>query len=99
MRSSASCNRHFGSASVSAAAPFRAWSRGHLQNQLNVLIDRPGAQTHAVLVSILRTIQQRQLDTGAVFSQLLRSRKPITALASPNGFPVESRANGQSHPG
>jgi transposase len=116
-----------------------AIARGHLQNQLNALIDRPGstrvarrfaahlaiefpavftfllepdaidatnwraehalrpavvarkvcggnrsdrgAQTHAVLASVLRTIQQRQLDAGHVFSTLLRSREPITALA------------------
>jgi transposase len=102
-----------------------AVARGHLQNQLNALIDRPGtahiarrfaahlavefpalftfllepdaidatnwraehalrpavvarkicggnrsergAQTYAVLASVLRTIQQRQLDTGVVF--------------------------------
>ena len=116
-----------------------AVARGHLQNQLNALIDRPGtahiarrfaahlavefpalftfllepdaidatnwraehalrpavvarkvcggnrsergAQTYAVLASVLRTIQQRQLDTGVVFSELLRSREPMTALA------------------
>src|SRR5262249_53244624 len=101
-----------------------AVARGHLQNQLNSLIDRPrvarrfaaplavefpavftfllepdaidatnwraehalrpavvtrkvcggnrserGAQTHAVLASVLRTIQQRQLDAGRVFSE------------------------------
>jgi transposase len=121
-----------------------AIARGHLQNQLNALIDRPGAvrvarrfaahlavefpavftfllepdaidatnwraehalrravvtrkvcggnrsdrgaQTHAVLASVLRTIQQRQLDAGDVFSQLLRSPEPITALAPP--FPT-----------
>ena len=118
-----------------------AVARGHLQNQLNALIDRPGgahvarrfaahlaiefpavftfllepdaidatnwraehalrpaivarkvcggnrsergAHTHAVLASVLRTIQQRQLDAGAVFSQLLRSPKPTAALAPP----------------
>jgi transposase len=116
-----------------------AIARGHLQNQLNVLIDRPGtahvarrfaahlatefpavftfllepeaidatnwraehalrpavvarkvcggnrsdrgAQTHAVLASVLRTIQQRQLDADDIFSRLLRSPEPITALA------------------
>jgi transposase len=116
-----------------------AVARGHLQNQLNALIDRPGAahvarsfaahlavefpavftfllepdsidatnwraeqalrpavvtrkvcggnrsergaQTHAILASLLRTIQQRQLDAGAVFSSLLRSPEPIIALA------------------
>jgi hypothetical protein len=42
-----------------------------------------GAHTQAVLASVLRTIQQRQLDAGAVFSKLLRSRNPITALAPP----------------
>lgn len=118
-----------------------ATARGHLQNQLNALIDRPGtahiarrfashlaiefpavftflldpdaidatnwraeqalrpavvtrkvcggnrsergAHTHAVLASVLRTIQQRQLDAGQVFSELLRSPEPITALAPP----------------
>jgi transposase len=118
-----------------------AVARGHLQNQLNALIDRPGparlarrfaahlavefpavftfllepdaidatnwraehamrpavvtrkvcggnrsergAETHAVLASVLRTIQQRQLDAGHVFSTLLRSPKPITAFAPP----------------
>jgi transposase len=118
-----------------------AVARGHLQNQLNALIDRPGAarvarrfaahlavefpavftfllepdaidatnwraehalrpavvtrkvcggnrsergaETHAVLTSLLRTIQQRHLDAGHVFSTLLRSREPITALAPP----------------
>lgn len=119
-----------------------AVARGHLQNQLNGLIDRPGAarvarcfaahlavefpavftfllepgaidatnwraehalrpavvtrkvcggnrtargaDTHAVLASVLRTIQQRQLDAGNVFSKLLRSPEPIIALAPPN---------------
>ncbi len=118
-----------------------AVARGHLQNQLNALIDRPGparvarrfaahlavefpavftfllepdaidatnwraehalrpavvtrkvcggnrsargAETHAVLASVLRTIQQRQLDVGDVFSKLLRSQEPTTALAPP----------------
>lgn len=118
-----------------------AVARGHLQNQLDALIDRPGAahgarcfaahlavefpavftfllepdaidatnwraeqalrpavvtrkvcggnrsprgaETHAVLASVLRTIQQRQLDAGAIFSTLLRSPEPITALAPP----------------
>jgi hypothetical protein len=59
---------------------------------------RRGAQTHAVLASLLRTIQQRHLDAGAVVSQLLRSPKSITALAPPNSFPVESCANGRSQP-
>ena len=40
-----------------------------------------GAETHAVLASVLRTIQQRQLDADHVFSTLLRSPEPITALA------------------
>ena len=118
-----------------------AIARGHLENQLNALIDRPGtahvarrfaahlaiefpavftflldpdaidatnwraeqairpavvtrkvcggnrsergAHTHAVLASVLRTIQQRQLDAHDVFSELLRSPEPITALAPP----------------
>lgn len=38
-----------------------------------------GAQTHAVLASVLRTIQQRQLDGGKVFSKLQPT--PITAVA------------------
>jgi transposase len=42
-----------------------------------------GAHTQAVLASVLRTIQQRQLDAANVFSNLLRSPTPITALASP----------------
>jgi hypothetical protein len=42
-----------------------------------------GADTHAVLASVLRTIQQRQLDAVDVFSKLLRSPEPITALAPP----------------
>jgi transposase len=42
-----------------------------------------GAETHAVLASVLRTIQQRQLDAGDVFSELLRSREPVSALAPP----------------
>jgi len=45
-----------------------------------------GAQTHTVLASVLRTIQQRQLDDGLVFSQLLRSRDPIIVLAPPLGM-------------
>lgn len=35
-----------------------------------------GAQTHAVLANALRTIQQRHVDAGAVFSGLLRSPDP-----------------------
>jgi len=42
-----------------------------------------GAQTHAVLASVLRTIQQRHLDAGTVFSGLLRSSDPTAALAPP----------------
>ena len=42
-----------------------------------------GAHTHEVLASVLRTIQQRQLNASVVFSDLLRARKPITALAPP----------------
>lgn len=40
-----------------------------------------GAHTHEVLVSVLRTIQQRRLNASVVFSDLLRAPKPITALA------------------
>jgi len=40
-----------------------------------------GAHTHEVLASVLRTIQQRQLNASVVFSELLRAPKPITALA------------------
>jgi transposase len=116
-----------------------AVARGHLQNQLNVLIDRPGAahvarrfaahlaiefpavftfllepdvidatnwraehalrpavvtrkvcggnrssqgaHTHEVLASVLRTIQQRQLDAAPIFAGLLQAPHPITALA------------------
>ena len=42
-----------------------------------------GAETYAVLASVLRTIQQRQLDAGDVMSKLLRSPELITALAPP----------------
>ncbi len=117
-------------------------ARGHLQNQLNALIDRPGrarvvqrfaahlaiefpavftfllepdaidatnwraehairpavvarkvcggnrsergAHTHAVLASVLRTLQQRQLDAGDILSKLLRSPEPIIVLAPPS---------------
>jgi transposase len=41
-----------------------------------------GAET-SVVASVLRTIQQRQLDVGDVFSTLLRSSDPITALTPP----------------
>jgi transposase len=118
-----------------------AVARGHLQNQLNALIDRPGrrrvaqnfaahlaiefpaiftflldpdaidatnwraehalrpavvtrkvcggnrsargAHTQEVLASILRTIQQRQLDAATILPDLLRAPQPITALAPP----------------
>jgi transposase len=118
-----------------------AVARGHLQNQLNVLIDRPGARrvarlfathlaiefpavftflldphaidatnwraehalrpavvtrkvcggnrsargahTQAVLASVLRTIQQRQLDAASILPALLRARPPIAALTPP----------------
>jgi hypothetical protein len=36
-----------------------------------------------VLASVLRTIQQRQLDASDILSDLLRAPKPITALAPP----------------
>jgi hypothetical protein len=42
-----------------------------------------GAHTHEVLATVLRTIQQRQLNASVVFSDLLRALKPITALAQP----------------
>ena len=116
-----------------------AVARGHLVNQLNTLIDRPGAQrvaqqfaahlalefpavftflldpdtidatnwraehalrpavvsrkvcggnrsargahTQEVLASVLRTIQQRHLDAAPIFSDLLRSPRPLTTLA------------------
>jgi len=116
-------------------------ARGHLQNQLNVLIDRPGARrvarnfaahlalefpavftfllepdaidatnwraehalrpavvtrkvcggnrsargahTQQVLASLLRTLHQRHLDATPIFDRLLRSTRPLTALASP----------------
>jgi hypothetical protein len=38
-----------------------------------------GAHTHEVLASVLRTIQQRQLDASAIVSNLLRAPHPITA--------------------
>jgi transposase len=44
---------------------------------------RRGAETQAVLATVLRTIQQRQLDAADVFSRLLRSPEPTTALAPP----------------
>lgn len=118
-----------------------AVARGHLQNQLNTLIDRPGrrrvvqnfathlaiefpaiftfllepdaidatnwraeqalrpavvtrkvcggnrslrgAHTQEVLASVLRTIQQRDLDAAEILPELLRSQRPIAALAPP----------------
>jgi transposase len=42
-----------------------------------------GAHTHEVLASVLRTIQQRHINASVVFSNLLRSPKPVTALAPP----------------
>jgi transposase len=118
-----------------------AIARGHLQNQLNALIERPGprrivqnfanhlaiefpavftfllepavidatnwraeqalrpavvtrkvcggnrstrgAHTQEVLASVLRTIQQRQLDAAVIVPDLLRSPRPIAALTPP----------------
>jgi transposase len=118
-----------------------AVARGHLQNQFNLLIDRPGsrrvvqnfaahlalefpavftfllepdaieatnwraehalrpavvtrkvcggnrsargAHTQEVLTSLLRTIQQRQLDAAVILPALLRSPQPIAVLAPP----------------
>jgi len=40
-----------------------------------------GAHIQQVLASVLRTIQQRQLDASDVFADLLRAQTPITALA------------------
>jgi transposase len=42
-----------------------------------------GAHDQQVLASVLRTIQQRQLDASDILSDLLRAPKPITALAPP----------------
>jgi hypothetical protein len=42
-----------------------------------------GAHTHEVLVTVLRTIQQRQLNASVVFSNLLRAQKPVTPIAPP----------------
>jgi transposase len=42
-----------------------------------------GAHTQEVLASVLRTIQQRHLDVAPIFSELLRSPRPLTALARP----------------
>jgi transposase len=120
-----------------------AIARGHLENRLNALIDRPGrrrvaqrfaahlaieypavftflldpaidatnwraeqalrpavvtrkvcggnrtdrgAQTQQVLASVLRTIQQRQLDASEILSTLLRAPRPISALAPPTAL-------------
>jgi transposase len=118
-----------------------AVARGHLQNQLNTLIERPGrrrvvqnfathlaiefpaiftfllapdeidatnwraeqalrpavvtrkvcggnrslrgAHTQEVLASVLRTIQQRDLDAAVILPELLRSPHPIATLAPP----------------
>jgi transposase len=118
-----------------------AVARGHLENQLNALIDRPGprrvvqnfaahlaiefpavftfllepdtidatnwraehalrpavvtrkvcggnrsargAHTQEVLASVLRTIQQRDLDAGQILPHLLRSPQPTVALVPP----------------
>jgi transposase len=118
-----------------------AVARGHLQNQLNALIDRPGrgriaqtfathlasefpaiftfllepdaidatnwraehalrpavvtrkvcrgnrsargAHTQEVLASVLRTIQQRQLDAATIAPDLLCAAQPMTALTPP----------------
>ena len=43
-----------------------------------------GAHTQAVLASVLRTIQQRHLDAAPIFSELLRSPRPLTALTPPS---------------
>jgi transposase len=40
-----------------------------------------GAHTQEVLVSVLRTIQQRHLDAATILPALLRAPHPITALA------------------
>jgi transposase len=42
-----------------------------------------GAHTQEVLASVLRTIQQRQLNAAAILPDLLRARQPIIALAPP----------------
>jgi hypothetical protein len=42
-----------------------------------------GAQTQAVLTSVLRTIQQRALDAADIFCKMFRSREPITVLDPP----------------
>lgn len=44
---------------------------------------RRGAHTQEVLASVLRTIHQRHLDAAPIFSTLLCSPDPITALAPP----------------
>ena len=40
-----------------------------------------GAETQQILVSILRTAQQRQLNLHAVLVSMLRARRPIVAVA------------------
>ncbi len=42
-----------------------------------------GAHTQEILASVLRTIHQRDLDATPIFSHLLRSAHPVTALAPP----------------
>jgi transposase len=42
-----------------------------------------GAHTQEVLASVLRTIQQRDLDAAVILPELLRNPRPITALALP----------------
>jgi transposase len=40
-----------------------------------------GAQTQQVLASLLRTIQQRELDAAALLTDILRAPEPIVPLA------------------
>jgi transposase len=42
-----------------------------------------GAHTQEVLASVLRTIHQRDLDAAVILPELLRSPRPIVALAPP----------------
>ena len=51
---------------------------------------RRGADTQQVLASVLRTAQQRGLDTTDLFTTLLRSPAP---LVSPVLFPVALSVN------
>jgi transposase len=44
---------------------------------------RRGAHTHEVLASVIRTSRQRALDVSTLFDHLLRSPRPVTALAPP----------------